>query len=127
MVCLAVSAFGQGTVVFNNGPTSLVSRWASRYDPTPIPLPLGGIDTGDYVQLLYAPPGTPAGPFDYFGYGDTLLQWLARNPGWTLGPSNMFGLSGDPGRFDGGVVSLEGIPTGTRMNWRDLAGMRRVA
>jgi hypothetical protein len=115
---LGASVLVQGTVVFDNGPTGLVSRWTDKYDSTPVPLPLGGSDTGDYVELLYAAPGTPAGPLYYqFGFGDSLLQWLARNPGWMLGPSNEFPLVGEPGRFDGGAVSLEGVPAGAQLSY----------
>ncbi len=118
VMCLSTSVLAQGTVVFNNGPSGLVSRWTSIYDSTPVALPLGGSDTVDYVQLLYAAPGTPAGPFYFqFDFGDSLFQWLARNPGWMLGPSNAFPVVGEAGRFDGGVVSLQGVPAGAQVSY----------
>ncbi len=114
MVCLVVSAFGQGTVVFNNGPEGLVERW-DVYGPEPEkPIPVPPSDTSDHVQLVYAPAGTPAGPF---GYSEPISRWVAANPGWALGPSSPFNVPNEPGLFDGGVVSLDGIAEGMQVSY----------
>jgi hypothetical protein len=111
-VAFATPGFGQGTVVFNNGAAGLVQTWASAYDPTPVPIASGA--SGSYVQLLYAPAGTPAGSFIYYRNG--LQLWLEANPGWVVGPSSTFN-TGDAGRFDGGVVALAGIAAGAQASY----------
>jgi PEP-CTERM motif len=108
-VCLAAAALGQGTVIFNNSATGLVDRWTAGSDP--IPVPLG--HPSDHVQLFYAPVGTP-GPG--YLYGSAVYDWAASHPGWTAGPTTR--LSGtEPGMFNGGIVSLDGIPAGSEASY----------
>jgi len=95
------SALGQGTIVFANDDRGLIRKWVRPSDPTEIVAPKGGA----FVQIAYAPVGTPS------NYGGEMLQstWLRLSPGWTLGPvTDLI----DPGRFNGGTVSLTGIPAG---------------
>ena len=109
-VC-ATSAFGQGTVVFNNG-TGLVSTWTSTINTTALPIPAGSHTS--YVQLVYAPAGTPSGPLGFLqGIGD----WVTSNPGWNLGGISDFSSSTEAGKFSGGVVTLTGIPAGANANY----------
>ena len=112
------SALGQGTVVFSNGPGGLVQRWTNQGIETPIPVSSTDVD---YVQLVYAPAGTPAGPYGwrdgaFVGYQEGADTWVADNPGWMLGPRT--GIStNEAGRFEGGVVSLAGIPAGGQASY----------
>ena len=73
-------------------------RWTSFYDTEPVPVPTG--HPTDYVQLFYAPVGTP-GPV--YLYGTPVLDWAASHPGWTAGPSTRLSAT-EPGIFDGGSV-----------------------
>src|SRR5262245_8684795 len=95
------SVLAQGTVVFANDDRGPIKQWVTLSDPTAIIAPKGGA----FLQIAYAPVGTPS------YYSGEMLQgtWLQLSPGWTLGP--VTGLI-DPGRFDGGSVSLNGIPAG---------------
>ncbi len=126
-LCLSASVFAQGTVIFNNGPGGLVQRWTNQGIETPVPVSSADVD---YVQLVYAPAGTAAGPYGwqdgaFVGYYEGADQRVADNPGWMLGPRT--GIStNEAGRFDGGVVSLAGIPAGGRASYAVFASAEGV-
>ncbi len=117
-MCLSRPVLAQGTVIFNNGPAGLV-RWGyapggdiGEYPP----VEPGNLD--GYVQLAYAPAGTAAG---MRRYDEGVEEWVATNPGWTLGPKSTFNLPNEPGMFDGGVVSLDGVPAGAEASYAVFA------
>ena len=110
LVGVESSCVAQGTVVFNNG-TGLIQQWTSLFDQTLIPVPAGC--TGCEVQLLYAPAGTAHGQWWAFQPPD---EWVAANPGWMLGPMANLGTT-QAGKFDGGVVTLTGIPMGANASY----------
>lgn len=104
LLCVAVvvpKALGwaQGTVSFNNDSTSLV-QMQGWWEASPTPVPKGG----GYVQLAYAPSGTAFTPWAW----TSASAWLEANAGWTLGSVTPIGPVA--GRFNGGVVTLNGIP-----------------
>src|SRR5262245_33441206 len=102
----------QGTVLFQNNERGLVYQWSSLFDPTPT---LFGADNLPHIQIAYAPAGTPLTAWTLFpGWDNSTEHWLSLNPGWTLGPTaNSVGL----GTFDGGTLSLDGIPAGTKADY----------
>jgi len=118
---LAVSAFGQGQVVFNNV-TGLVQAWTSATDSTPVTSTKGNA----YVELISAPvgtalltPGVPA-----LGAFPTLASFLAANPGWAAsapitGASNPGGLAIN-GIFGLGTQNLN-VGGGVNANYFVLA------
>ena len=119
---LAVSAFAQGTVVFNNSGSSLVKQWTSASDSALMSVP----KAGGSVQLIYAAPGTayhsllgPVGttgaPLNY----TTLVDYLAANTGWTAGPIASI-LPIAAGQFAGGTVTLTGIAAGGNASYAIL-------
>src|SRR5678815_2037751 len=107
-------ALAQGTVTFNNSSTSLVQVqvWESSttYRFEPIPKGQG------YVQLAYAPSGTNFVPWSF---GQTASAWIASNPGWTLGLTTP--IAPVDGRFNGGVITLIGVPAGANADYVILA------
>ncbi len=109
LVCVFVVAahvtavLGQGTVTFINDSHGLVKQWTSVDDSTLISVPKGGA----FVQLAYAMTGTPFTPYQFFGQ----KAWLSWNSGWQLGPIVEINAP-LPGRFNGGVVTLDGLPSG---------------
>jgi len=79
---LVGSAYAQGTVTFNNSATSLVNKWTSMTDPTPVVMPVGG----GHVELLWAATGTT---------DVTLFSSVSITDFHTA-----------PGRFSGGAVTV---------------------
>jgi len=119
---LAVSAFAQGTVVFNNSGSSLVKQWTSASDSTLMSVP----KAGGSVQLVYAAPGTAyhsllgtvgatGAPLNY----NTLAGYLAANTGWTAGKITPI-LPIAAGQFNGGTVTLTGIAAGANASYAVL-------
>lgn len=98
----------QGTVAFNNSSTTLVQQWADATGSTLMAVPKGA----GYVQLVYAPSGTPLTPL--YG-GQTASAWISANPGWTLGPVTP--ISPVAGRFNGGIVALNGVAAGANADY----------
>ncbi len=115
---VSASVFAQGTVVFSNGPGGLVQRWTNQGIETPVPV---SSTEAEYIQLVYAPTGTPAGPYGwrngaFVGYYEGVDNWVADDPGWMLGPRT--GIStNEAGRFDAGVVPLPGIAAGGQVSY----------
>ena len=101
-------AMGQGTVIFNNGPSGLV------LEGTQPPLP---VETGlGRAQLAYAPLGVswvPCPPYS------TTVCLFGRNPEWSLtAPTALFTATGI---FSGSVLTLDGIAEGEQVNYVVLA------
>jgi hypothetical protein len=116
---LAVSAFAQGTVVFNNSGSSLVKQWTSATDNTLFSVP----KSGGSVELFYAAPGTAYssllnGANKAPNY-TTLAGFLAGNAGWTAGPITSI-LPIAAGQFNGGTVTLTGIAAGANASYAIL-------
>jgi hypothetical protein len=109
LINIGQSANGQGTIVFNNN-TGLVQRWTSQVNLTPIPIPVG---SDAFVQLVYAPIGTPSGPL---GFHQSIESWVTDNQGWNLGSIAGF-TNSEAGKFNGGIVTLTGIPAGENINY----------
>lgn len=108
---MAVSAFAQGTIVFNNGPSSVVQRWTSATDQTLMAVPR---NTG-MIQLVYAPQGTAG---DIQGIGGGLAAWVGANPGWAIA-STAVGTFNAPGsgRYSLGQHALTGITAGNSIDY----------
>jgi hypothetical protein len=97
------SGFAQGTVLFKNE-QDVVYRY-SWHDEVLRPVP--AIPAWfSRVQLAYAPAGTPYSGYQFLV---TEAEWLARNAGWTLGPSTPIV---QDGLFDGGAITFQGIASG---------------
>ncbi len=106
----SATAPAQGTVVFQNDNRGLIYSWQGTNDPTPV---LVGVN----VQIAYAPAGTT---YDPWNPSQNTTDWLAQNPGWTLGPSvtNAFGTIPPPsGEFDGGTITLDGVAAGAQAEY----------
>jgi hypothetical protein len=103
-----ISAFAQGTIVFNNG-TGLIWQRISAEDPGEIPVPKGG----GYVQLFWAAAGTPYTPWTA---SMPPAAWYFANPGWTLGPVTGFNLP-QAGMFDGGTMTLSPLAPGGSIDY----------
>jgi hypothetical protein len=58
---------------------------------------------GGYVQILFAPTGTAANPWDPMTQSPA--QWLAANPGWLLNTTAQ-AIASANGRFNTGVLTL---------------------
>ena len=109
LIVAPTMVYAQGTVVFQNQ-TGLVRQWTSIWNPTLITTP----QNGGYVQFLCAPAGTaltsPFGPLTY----SALSGFLAANPGWSFAlgnpPASIIGFG--PGLFNGGTLTIPGIPAG---------------
>ncbi len=103
------TAPAQGTVIFQNDDRGLVYRWNLTNDPTPV------LDAWTRVQIAYAPAGTAYQPWDL---GMPTTDWLAQNPGWTMGPTatNFLGLD-NAGKFDGGTITLSGVAAGAQAEY----------
>ena len=114
---LTVSAFAQGTVVFQNDLTGLVRQWTTAADSTLIAATKGNA----MVELITAPSGTPLPhPFGTLSAGFFPAYWslesfLADNPGWTS--QAVGGVNSDNGIFDNGTLSLTGIAAGASANY----------
>jgi hypothetical protein len=119
---LAVSAFAQGTVVFNNSGSSLVKQWTSSSDSTLMNVP----KAGGSVQLFYAATGTAyhsllgtlgatGAPLNY----SSLSGYLTANAGWTAGPITSI-LPIAAGQFNGSTVTLTGITAGGNASYAIL-------
>jgi hypothetical protein len=92
VTALAVSAFAQGQITFNNA-TGLVKQWTSATDPTLLTSLKGNV----MVELISAPVGTTLANPNLTGY-NTLASFLAANSGWAAataatGGSNPGGLA----------------------------------
>jgi hypothetical protein len=104
--------FAQGTVGFINYTAGLVRQWTSPSDPTLISVPVSGA----HVELFTAPNDTSltpiGGPYvgGFYWNFSTLAGFLAANPGWSDIATT--GIQPVAGRFNGGIVSLLGIPGG---------------
>ncbi len=111
----AAAALGQGTVLFQNDDRGLVYKWVGETNPTLVPM---ASDNRPHIQIAYAPAGTAYTPIPYVAW--TTEDWLAINPGWTLGPAaNMVG---PPfGLFDGGTISLPGVGPGAEAEYAIFA------
>ena len=102
------TAPAQGTVVFQNDSRGLVYSWSGTNDPTPVL-------TAPNVQIAYAPAGTAYVPWNA-SWNTT--DWLAWNPGWTLGPSATNDLGPDKvGMFDAGTITLDGVAAGSEAEY----------
>lgn len=100
VVGLASSLFAQGTVSFANSSATLVKFLPLGADPsaaTSIP------KNGGYVQVLFAPTGTAAAPWDPMTQSPA--QWLSANPGWLLNTTAQ-AIASANGRFNTGVLTL---------------------
>jgi len=121
VTALAVSAFAQGTVVFNNNASGWLQQWTSPANNTLIHMPV----SGGSVELFAAPTGTALNPLvSYVGglpangaivnYG-SLELWEAANPGWaavaTTGPTTIAGL------INGGSVTIANIAAGANAEY----------
>jgi hypothetical protein len=95
---MAASAYGQGTVAFQNNGTSTVKIGTSSSDPAAVGAPI----TVTFVELLWATSGTAYTPWDT---SQNLSQWLAANPGWSAISASIKSVSPTPGRFNGGTIS----------------------
>lgn len=73
----AVSSQGQGYLSISTPAHGIQYR---NYPNSAIDLP-GGIG---YVQLLYAPPGSPATPWPLWAGGPNLQRWLSESPAWEI-------------------------------------------
>ncbi len=104
----SATAPAQGTVVFQNDSRGLIYSWQGTNDPTPVL-------TGANVQIAYAPAGTA---YDAWNASENTTDWLAQNPGWTLGPSATNDLGPDKvGMFDVGTITLDGIAAGAQAEY----------
>ena len=118
---LTVSAFGQGTVVFQNL-TGLVKQWTSTSDGTLVSAPKGNA----MVDLISAAPGValanPLGvlstPGGFALNYQTLGAFLAANPGWHS--EAVGGVNSANGIFNNGSVSLTGIAGGASAQYAVL-------
>jgi PEP-CTERM motif len=108
VVSSSATAPAQGTVIFQNDSRGLVYSWQGTNDPTPA---LGVPN----VQIAYAPAGTTYVPW-YPQWNTT--DWLARNPGWTMGPSwtNRLGIN-KRGMFAAGTITLDGVAAGSEAEY----------
>ncbi len=104
----SATAPAQGTVVFQNDSRGLVYSWSGTNDPTPML-------ASPNVQIAYAPAGTTYAPWNP---DQNTTDWLARNPGWTMGPSwtNRLG-AGWEGKFDAGTITLDGVAAGSEAEY----------
>jgi hypothetical protein len=106
-------AFAQGTVALQNQ-TGLVKQWTSASDSTLIAVPKGG----GYVELMSAPVGTALLNPNLRQFS-SLAGFLAANPGWSLPqgnpPASIIGLGA--GLFNGGTLTLNGIPGGANAEY----------
>ncbi len=70
-------------------------------------------DNKPHIEIAYAPTGAAYTPWKPFW---TAARWLSVNPRWTLGPTA--NIVGPPfGLFDGGTISLSGIPAGSAADY----------
>ena len=107
-------AFAQGTVRFQNNASGWVRQWTSSSDPTLISVPVGG----GSVELIAAPPGT-ALRFQPVVSFSSLAGFLAANPGWEGVATT--GITTIPGYFNGGNVTINGIPAGGNVEYFVIA------
>lgn len=113
VTALAVSAFAQGSVVFQNQ-TGLVKQWTSASDSTLISVLKGN----GKVELIGANTGTaltPLGTYTSSGFQlnfTTLSAFLAANPGWQVasGTANPGGLAAN-GIFLNGNATFDQLST----------------
>jgi hypothetical protein len=108
MAAGVASSFAQGTIVFNNS-TGLVNFWPSPVDSHLTAVPKGG----GWVQLFWAPTGTPFIPWSY---SLTPSASYAANPAWSLGPTVGF-TTPAPGKFNGGVLTLSPLSPGGNIDY----------
>lgn len=103
-VCtFAVSAHGQGTLVFKNTESTLVHVAMGMPLPTSPPVPIGE----GFVQLLWAPAGSEWNQIRTWDpLQGSLANWLVQHPAWTAVPESITPISSSPGRFDGGTLTL---------------------
>ena len=103
------TAPAQGTVVFQNDSRGLIYEWNLTNDPTPV------LDVWTKVQIAYAPAGTTYNPWNIT---QQTTDWLAQNPGWTVGPmaTNFLGVD-NAGKFDGGTITLDGVTAGAQAEY----------
>jgi hypothetical protein len=108
MAVYATSAFGQGTVVFNNG-TGLVKQWTAADNQTLINVPKGG----GQVQLYWAAQGTAYVPWQ----GSlSSAAWQLLNPGWKM--ENAIGFTTPAaGKFTGGTLTLNPLNAGAAIDY----------
>jgi hypothetical protein len=113
IVNCVISAFSQGSIVFNNN-TGLVQLWYGAVPPPGgiVPMPKGG----GLVQLFWAPTGTAYTPWDY----SAPFVWEAANAGWKL--ENPVGFTTPAaGKFNGGILTLDPLPAGGTIDYVVIA------
>jgi len=114
---LAVTAFGQGQVVFINNTAGMVRQWTGPADPTVISAPVGGAS----VELFTAPAGTALNAMgtytgnQFFPSFPNLAAFIAANPGWSALATT--GITPVAGRFNGGTQNLPGVAGGVNAEY----------
>jgi hypothetical protein len=109
MAVYATSAFGQGTVVFNNGNNGLVQQWTDNNNQTLINVPKGG----GMVQLYWAPAGSAYVPWTANLSG---AAWQLLNPLWKA--ENPIGFTTPAaGKFTGGTLTLQPLGAGAGIDY----------
>jgi len=126
---LAVSAFAQGTVQFQNQ-TGTVKQWTASNNTTLISVP----KSSGYIELIAAPTGTPLpNPLGVLGSSgfttsySTLSSFLAANPGWAVALSgsgtaqNPGLIATGPGLFSYGALTINNIAEGAQAEYIAIA------
>jgi PEP-CTERM motif len=111
--------FAQGTISVANNATKLVQAWASNWDHSLSPVPVGG----GMVQFCAAPDGTAYKPLGTLvlaerGFAltyNTLASYLAANPGWNA--YSTAPIAPVAGRFNAGTVTVAPLAAGGNIEY----------
>lgn len=103
-------AFCQAMVNFENTTTTLIRQPDSPSSPGSRPL-------FGFVQLAFAPTGTPLDPPTTWGGPSEYYSFLSRNPGWLFADVTKV----ENGLFGGGTLTLDGIIPGSTITYAVFA------
>ena len=121
LILAPIMVFAQGTIYVVNNATELVQAWASGWDHSLSPVPVGG----GMVQFFAAPDGTAfnplgvmvtIGPIPGFALDfNSLAGFLAANSGWNA--YNTAPIAPVAGRFNAGTVTVAPLAAGGNIEY----------
>jgi len=121
LILAPIMVFAQGTIYVVNNATELVQAWASGWDHSLSPVPVGG----GMVQFFAAPDGTAfnplgvmvtIGPIPGFALDfNSLAGFLAANSGWNA--YNTAPIAPVAGRFNAGTVTVDPLHAGGKIEY----------